>query len=267
MLNPSLPESTIAQVPLLPSLADLEQPPWRLLLAAVGWLLLSLAMQFLFSFFSAFVVGVHNGIAARNGGQPWAIPSWLQIMLAICVLQLTMLWAAWKRSLAVGRGSRRVGLGITPLRRPRLLLSLSIIAVPLVYLWVLAIHHLIPTALPPVLTMVIKSIPADTSHLAPKIILMLTTGLLAPVAEELFFRGWLWTGLRRHWNAGVVSLATGCFWLVPHFTEGLSRGATLIPLAILLSVARHYCDSVLASITLHLVNNVFFMMLALSVLL
>jgi len=114
-------------------------------------------------------------------------------MLAVCVLQLTMLWAAWKRSLPVGHGSRRAGLGITPLRRPGLLIGLVIVAIPLIYLWVLAIHHLLPATSSPVLTMVMKSVLTSTSHLAPKIVLMLTTGLLAPVAEELFFRGWLWT--------------------------------------------------------------------------
>lgn len=39
---------------------------------------------------------------------------------------------------------------------------------------------------------------------------------LGPLSEEWFFRGWLWTGLRRHWRPVPVMLATALPWLLLH---------------------------------------------------
>jgi len=78
---------------------------------------------------------------------------------------------------------------------------------------------------------------------------------VVPLAEELFFRGWLWTGLRAHRSARWTAVVTGCFWLLLHLPDGWAKPLYLIPTAVLLSLARHYCNSVRAPLLVHIVNN------------
>jgi hypothetical protein len=82
----------------------------------------------------------------------------------------------------------------------------------------------------------------------------------APLWEELFFRGWLWTGLRHRWGMLPVTLATALPWLLAHLSDGLARPLFLIPGAIFLSLAREYCGGVRASLVLHLLNNLVVML-------
>jgi len=79
--------------------------------------------------------------------------------------------------------------------------------------------------------------------------------VLAPIGEELFFRGWLWTALRRSWGPAATLICTSLPWLLMHFADGTWRALVLVPAAILLGLARHYGGSVRASLILHLVNN------------
>ncbi len=90
-----------------------------------------------------------------------------------------------------------------------------------------------------------------------KLSLMLMAVSTAPLAEELFFRGWLWTALRRFWWAVPVMLVTSLTWVGIHWWGG--GGWTvilgLLPQAALLSLVRHFCDSVRPTIILHAYNN------------
>jgi membrane protease YdiL (CAAX protease family) len=76
--------------------------------------------------------------------------------------------------------------------------------------------------------------------------------LLAPLSEELFFRGWLWTGLRKHWSALTTGALTGAMWLALHPTE---IWVWFFPIAIILSGARHFGESVRAPIALHMLYS------------
>jgi uncharacterized protein len=76
--------------------------------------------------------------------------------------------------------------------------------------------------------------------------------LLAPLSEELFFRGWLWTGLRKHWGALTTGALTGAVWLALHPSE---IWVWFFPIAVILSVARHFGQSVRASILLHMLYS------------
>jgi membrane protease YdiL (CAAX protease family) len=79
--------------------------------------------------------------------------------------------------------------------------------------------------------------------------------ILAPVAEELMFRGWLWTELSRRWGAWPTGLITSFFWLMLHFGYGVNGVLHLWPAAVALSLARHYTGSVRATIALHCMSN------------
>ena len=78
--------------------------------------------------------------------------------------------------------------------------------------------------------------------------------VLAPLAEELFFRGWLWTALRRHWRAFPTALLTCGFWLLVHLERGLLLPLFLLPTAVILGFARHFCG-IRASVILHALYN------------
>jgi CAAX protease family protein len=77
---------------------------------------------------------------------------------------------------------------------------------------------------------------------------------IAPVVEEVLFRGWLWTDLRRYWSATSIMLFTGLVFVLLHVADDFGKIYTLLPLTVILSLARH-CGSVKATIWLHLLNN------------
>jgi membrane protease YdiL (CAAX protease family) len=83
----------------------------------------------------------------------------------------------------------------------------------------------------------------------------LVLGLLAPIAEEMLFRGWLWTALRPFWPPFTCSLVTGCLWLLTHYGEGTIKIAVLAPVALVLGLARARSASLRAPILLHLALN------------
>ncbi|HTI44790.1 MAG TPA: CPBP family intramembrane glutamic endopeptidase [Candidatus Nitrosotalea sp.] len=83
----------------------------------------------------------------------------------------------------------------------------------------------------------------------------LVFGLLAPVAEEMMFRGWLWTALRRHWGGFLCTFVTGFLWVLTHFAEGPAKMAILAPVALLLGIARQSSASLRGPILLHLALN------------
>jgi hypothetical protein len=80
--------------------------------------------------------------------------------------------------------------------------------------------------------------------------------ILAPLSEELFFRGWLWEALRRR-NHAVLTTAcvTALPWLLLHGLDAPARIVFLIPAAVVFSLARHRGGGVLASLIVHVTNN------------
>lgn len=159
-------------------------------------------------------------------------------------LPLMLLWAARRRARVVGDGSVPAGFGDGPLRRPALLGLLSLLHAVAVAAWLAFLDHGGRPA----------PLPADAKATGFVIVLALLVILISPLAEELFFRGWLWTGLRRHWHPVPVMLATASAWLLVHLGEGLAKPLYLVPAAISLSLVRHYCG-LRAGILLHGANN------------
>ena len=87
--------------------------------------------------------------------------------------------------------------------------------------------------------------------------------LLAPVAEELFFRGWMWSAIRRVSSAKAAMATTFAVFLLMHFVDTLpvgvipatARSILLIPVALGLTLVRRFCGSLRACMFLHLANN------------
>jgi membrane protease YdiL (CAAX protease family) len=79
--------------------------------------------------------------------------------------------------------------------------------------------------------------------------------VLAPVSEELLFRGWLWTALRRSWGAWSTGFVTGIGWWLLHAGFGSNAIFRLLPSVVILSLVRENTGSVRASVILHVLSN------------
>jgi membrane protease YdiL (CAAX protease family) len=88
--------------------------------------------------------------------------------------------------------------------------------------------------------------PTDTLLLA-----LLATNyiLFAPIAEELLFRGWIYTGLRRGLGFGATLLATSLLFAAIHWEP--RHMALVLPLAFALGFIRERTGSIKPTIALH----------------
>jgi len=89
-----------------------------------------------------------------------------------------------------------------------------------------------------------------------------TVAILAPLTEEVYFRGILLGWMRRHWGIawaiGLSSLAFGLMhlkWMTPGGTSGMVATAELVAMGILLALVAVRTGSLWASVLTHGVNN------------
>lgn len=86
----------------------------------------------------------------------------------------------------------------------------------------------------------------------PAILLVVVGGLLAPVVEELLFRGILYTYLRR-WGAAVAIIVSTLAFGLPHggfFPIYLTGG-------LIFALLYEYSGSLLPAVIAHIINNTF----------
>lgn len=88
--------------------------------------------------------------------------------------------------------------------------------------------------------------------------------LLAPVAEELFFRGWLYTGLRHRLPFWPSFLFTAGLFAAIHWDANHRRILMVAPLAIALGVLRELTGSIKATMALHALYNLIIVTITLS---
>ena len=250
-----------------PGAGPIQRTPPRLLVGALGWLVVAVVVQVCVTFLVSFVIGFQKGFVQRAGhGHPWSVPNWFLGLVAVFAFQSALLVIAWRRGRVIGGGDAKRGLGMMRLRRRLLLVGLSLALIPIVGGWFVALRRfaLVMPTNDTNLAMMLTAV--RRQELGPQIATLFLVGILAPVAEEWFFRGWLWTGLRAYWRPFPVMVTTAGFWLALHLFDGPSKLLYLVPAAIMFSAARHYCDSVRASLALHLLNNLTFLGISLAAL-
>jgi membrane protease YdiL (CAAX protease family) len=171
--------------------------------------------------------------------------------LVLLVAEAVLLVTAISAGRALGRGSVSAGLGNVPIARPRLIL---VMGAGLAAYGALA-SYLVYRVRPDLFL-------DDDSSIDPWLLLLSAclAVVIAPIAEELFFRGWFWTGLRRHWRVIPTAALTSGLWLLLHIDPTrLVRSAitvlVLIPGAVILSMARELAGSVRAPIAIHAIYN------------
>jgi membrane protease YdiL (CAAX protease family) len=208
----------------------------RLILVAIGWWLLAE----LSGVPIGIIVGALKYAHFQNASITHPITLTVTMWLAGCMLLI----AVRERSFIVGHGNRRAGVGDGPITRWWLLIVLAL----LVAIWAFIAAAFWNAVVPQWLS-TWRGQSAWT-----QIAFAVAAVILSPFAEELFFRGWLWTGLRQHWRAFPTALLSSSLWLVVHLERGLLVPILLIPIAIILGFARHFCG-IRASIILHALYN------------
>ena len=225
-----------------------------LLLGVAGWIAAAGAAAVAATVLLAFVAGFFPSFLARlglPGGDWFPSPSVLAYaLIATGVALATLLGAAlWQ---CRGGGALTSG---GPLR-PAAILRLCL----LLFGWAIGVTVL-STAFPAFGAFAQGAVPAmlkgdDAPGPAMLIFGSLLIMVLAPLAEETFFRGWLWDALnRRGHGVWVTAGVTGGLWLALHAVEAPARVLFLVPAAIAFSVARHRAGGLRAALSLHLANN------------
>jgi tetratricopeptide (TPR) repeat protein/membrane protease YdiL (CAAX protease family) len=204
------------------------ESPWRTVAAAFGWLALAMFAPLLVDLFSVFVTKTTVG----SDEATWPITAKVLYKDArdIAVFSIFLLAAhLHKHMLSRSR--------IRPVNNAILAVTIigALILATVGYV-VLLLSYVDPTH---------TSITSDVWLVEgwPRGLTFLIMVVLAPVAEELFFRGWLWAAL------------TSSLWLALHLGYGLWQPMVLIPAAIILSLARYIGGSPATSIPLHMIHN------------
>ncbi|MSP00601.1 MAG: CPBP family intramembrane metalloprotease [Acetobacteraceae bacterium] len=184
-------------------------------------------------------------------------PSHIAIVLAgASGFQATLLFGAqWSGRRSSGDG-RWNGLGVRPVLRKARIAGLCVATT----VWLAG--FIILMGMFPALRAFARSVTPDVlaglGDGGPWIVAM-RLGLvvfLAPVSEELFFRGWLWEALQRRGHAiATTALLTALPWLLLHGIDSPGRILFLLPAAAIFSLARHWGGGVLASLAAHMTNN------------
>lgn len=86
-------------------------------------------------------------------------------------------------------------------------------------------------------------------------LVVLNLGVLAPLAEELFFRGWLYTGLRARYGFWPSYLVTATLFAAIHWDANHRRILLVLPLALALGLLREGTGSIKPTVLLHAVYN------------
>jgi len=247
----ALSDTDIAGVPVHGPLPRPERP-LRMFCLALAWLVAASAAAWACLFVLRLVVGMHNG-SPSGRAHAWQAGEPHSALLMLLVADVVLVFAGWRRGAAVGGGDARAGLGFGPIRRPGLLLAFATLGEAAVFGWAVVVY----LVLPPHDHGVISTLLTAISHASvlEQAATLFCAIVLSPLWEEFFFRGWLWTGLRRYWGALPVMVATTIPWLALHMFDGLLRPLYLLPMGVMLCLARRYCGGIRASITLHVLNN------------
>jgi hypothetical protein len=226
-----------------------------LLLGMLVWVAIGLAGAFVI----AAVIGIGAFALRKLPGFGFVPePSLLLYVLAGSIgFQGILLWAALRQGRRLGHGDRRDGLGIRPIRHIGQVALLCVVMIVCLLSFVLAAARI------PALREFAKSVTPDIMARLGEggvlaVVVKVTLALiLAPLSEELFFRGWLWEALQRRGHEfATTACLTALPWLLLHGLDSPARIVFLIPAALVFSLARQQGGSVLASMAVHVTNNV-----------
>jgi membrane protease YdiL (CAAX protease family) len=174
--------------------------------------------------------------------------------LAMLGFGVVILLGAFMQGRVVGNGNVHFGLADAPVSNRALVAWLAVAGVVYAVLVRLALRNA-----PRGLNSVLLITPERPAH---NLYVFFLGICLAPLSEELFLRGWMWTALRKNWDVRPTAVLTGAIWLVAHLANGFGAPFVLLPLAIILAAARHVGQSVRAPIAIHAAYNLTILLLS-----
>ncbi|MGE3248549.1 MAG: lysostaphin resistance A-like protein [Beijerinckiaceae bacterium] len=104
-------------------------------------------------------------------------------------------------------------------------------------------------------------VPRDPAAMA---LSFLAVAIVAPVVEELFFRGWLYTSLRRSFRPSNTIAITTLLFAAAHSDGGLLYPAAILIPGAVLAIVREWTGSTLASMLAHGTYNAWAWVLVLA---
>ncbi len=145
------------------------------------------------------------------------------------------------------RGRRRWSalVALAPVHRWRTLLAIFVVTLLYIALTTFALEHARDQSL-------VVSGPTDLL-LVGTIVTNLV--ILAPVAEELLFRGWIYTGLCARLGVSPSIVLTAVLFAAIHWDPNHRRILQVLPLAVALGLLRERAGSIKPTIVLHAVYN------------
>ena len=162
----------------------------------------------------------------------------------VALLIPTLLMALWRG----GRSWRELLMLKGPERLPAAgWLILFVLALPL---YLIAASYTVRFFYPQFTTWFF--VPADVTG---KILSFIPVVILAPLAEELFFRGWLYTSLRNSFRPAIAIGVTTIIFALAHSDGGLLYPAAVFIPGLVLALVREYTGSSLASFAAHALYN------------
>jgi membrane protease YdiL (CAAX protease family) len=222
-------------------------------------LLLGMLAWIVAGFAGAILAASVFGFAAVLSGFPVDLSrphNLILVLVGAGGFQGTLLWGAVWQGQRAGGGNWRVGTGFWPVSRPSLVTGLC----ALMFGWLITFLLLLASI--PALREFARSVTPEVlagglnGNVAAILARLVLIAILAPLSEELFFRGWLWEAL---WRRGYAPVTTACLtaipWLLLHGIDSIWRVLVLVPAAVIFSVARHLGGSVRASLAVHMTNN------------
>jgi len=225
----------------------------RMIATALGCILLAFVGSVVGGVIVALLAATVRGFAQATlclagpcGGIQASTRSNLAIVAGALGSATVLFFTARARATTIGYGDRRYGFGDAPVERLPLMLALAGVMATYAIVVAVVYYRIRPDRVSPMLL--------ATGWL--NVTFLTIAVVIAPVAEELFFRGWLWVGLQRHWSVVPTALLTGLLWAGIHIDGGFVRPLVLLPVALILSMARHFGESVRAPIALHALYNI-----------
>lgn len=91
-------------------------------------------------------------------------------------------------------------------------------------------------------------------HLAVALLFVVAV-VMAPVAEETYFRGWIFTGLRARWGLWPAMIVSSLLFALAHYESTHLYALAVFPLGLILAALRARTGSARTSMVFHAVNN------------
>ncbi len=215
-----------------------------LISVAAGWVLLAMVPGVLMGAI-LLIVGKDSGAILNDE---------LAEQIAVLGFGVVILFAAFKQGRGGGDGDVRAGLGDAPIANQSSVNSLAVAGFVYAVLLKVVFHNVARS--PNSILLITPDRPAHNLYV------FFLGVCLAPLSEELFLRGWMWTALRKNRDVQSTAMLTGGIWLVGHLANGFGAPIGLLPVAIILSAARHVGQSVRAPIAIHAIYNLTILLLS-----